>query len=321
MSKKIKKFLQAFWVKFSQEGIPKESAALTFVTILGFVPFLIFILFLLPELPFLQLETQLKDIIISIFVPSSAEHITEYINQLINQKIPFNLFNFIILLITSFSLFKIINDSFDNILNVHELKKKGFVTNMVKFFGMTVFGGILILILFSATSMPIVNKFIDFPFLHKSSLYLTPVILLFIIFSLGFSLIPTINIRKNSILIGSTVSTVLWILFKSLFNWYIATLTNIELIFGVLAFVPIFLFWIYANWIIILSGVIIVSILENRHIRRPKISEAKQKIRLTFEKIDENNEYDSICSTTISPAELKNILGKMLSEAKEEEEE
>jgi membrane protein len=319
MNRRIVKFMKAFWDKFSSEGIPKESAALTFVTILGFVPFLIFILFLLPELPFLQIETQLKDIIISIFVPESAEQISEYIGQLVNQKIPFNLFNFIILLITSFSLFKIINDSFDNILNVHELRKKGVITNIVRFFGMTVFGGLLLLILFSATSIPIVNRFVDFPFLQKLSLYLTPVVLLFIIFTLGFSLIPTIKIRKRSIFFGSVFSTLIWILFKSLFNWYIATLTNIELIFGVLASVPIFLFWIYANWIIILSGVVIVSILENRHIKRHIGDEAKQKIKVTFEKIDANNEYDSICSTSIKPSELKEILSKIVEEEPEKE--
>lgn len=319
MSNKILSFMKAFWKKFSNEGVPKESAALTFVTILGFVPFLIFLLFLLPELPFLQIETQLKDKIISIFVPESAEQISEYIGQMVNKKVPFNLFNFIILLITSFSLFKIINDSFDNILNVHELRKKGFVANMVKFFGMTIFGGLLLLILFSATSIPIVHKFVKFPFLQKLSLYLTPIILLFIIFTLGFSLIPTIKIRKRSIFFGSVFSTILWILFKSLFNWYIAALTNIELIFGVLASVPIFLFWIYANWIIILSGVVIVSILEKRHISRPVSPEAHPKIKVTFEKIDANNEYDSICSTSINPQELKGILEKLIEKPEESE--
>jgi len=319
MSKKLIGFVKAFWTKFSHEGIPKESAALTFVTILGFVPFLIFLLFLLPELPFLQIETQLKDIVISIFVPESADQITEYISQFVNQKIPFNLFSFLILLVTSFSLFKIINDSFDNILNVHELRKKGVIANIIKFFGMTVFGGLLLLILFSATSIPIVNIFVEFPFLQKMSLFFTPMVLLFIIFTLGFSLIPTIKIRKRSIFYGSAFSTIVWILFKSLFNWYIATLTNIELIFGVLASVPIFLFWIYANWIIMLSGVVIVSILENRHISRPAIYEEKPKIKITFEKIDENNEYDSICSTSIKPEELKEILGKLVEPNEEEE--
>ncbi|MBN1327235.1 MAG: YihY/virulence factor BrkB family protein, partial [Candidatus Cloacimonetes bacterium] len=161
MSKKIIKFIKDFVFKFQQEGIFKESAALTFVTLLGFVPFMIFIFFLLPELPFLKIQNQFKDLLISIFLPSSAEQISAYITQIINKKISFNLFNFVILIITSFSLFKIINDSFDNILNVHELRKQDFLTNFVKFLGMTIFGGLLILILLSATSIPLVTKFVS----------------------------------------------------------------------------------------------------------------------------------------------------------------
>ncbi len=309
---KLMFFLQAFRTKFSQEGIFKESAALTFVTLLGFVPFLIFIIFLLPELPFLKIQSQIKDILISIFLPSSAELISNYIAQIIEQKISFNSLNFLILIFTSYSLFKIINDSFDRILNVHELRKKGLLSNFVKFLGMAIFGGLLLLILFSAASVPIIAQFIEFPFLQKTSLYLTPFILLFIIFTLGFFLIPTIRVTKRSLFIGSAISAVFWIIFKSLFNWYIAHFTNFELIFGVLASIPIFLFWIYANWIIILSGVIIVSILEKRHIRPKILPREQRKLKITFEKYIGDENYDKISSTALSPEDVKTILKDFL---------
>ncbi|HCX72694.1 MAG TPA: hypothetical protein DHM37_03165, partial [Candidatus Cloacimonas sp.] len=151
---KIKDFFKIFFRSYSQKGIYKEAAALTFVTLLGFVPFVILFLFLLPELPFLQIGTNFSELLLKVFLPSSAEQITVIIKQIASQKIPFNFLSFIILLFSSYSLFKIINDSFDNILNVHELKRKDFLNNFVKFLGMTLFGGLLILILFSATSLP-----------------------------------------------------------------------------------------------------------------------------------------------------------------------
>lgn len=70
---KIFKFFKVFRHKFKEEGIYKESAALTFVTLLGFIPFIIFLVFFLPELPFLKLGSQFSDILISIFLPESAE--------------------------------------------------------------------------------------------------------------------------------------------------------------------------------------------------------------------------------------------------------
>ncbi len=312
MNKKIMEFLKAFKTKFKEEGIYKESAALTFVTILGFIPFFIFLIFFIPELPFLKVGTQFSDVLISIFLPESANQISEYISQLANQKMSFNLFSFIILLITSYSLFKIINDSFDNILNVHEKRKRGIIYNFVKFLGMTIFGSLLILLLLSTISMPIVSKFFDIPFLQEILLYLTPFFILFIIFSLGFAFIPTIKVKSRSIFIGSATASIIWIIFKFFFNWYIATLTNTELIFGYFASIPIFLFWIYANWIIMLCGVIIVSILEERHHINEIPKKDMQTVKITFEKLLNDNNLGGFSKATLNKDDIKNILRELL---------
>ncbi len=319
MNSKFVVFLKAFWKKFREEGVFKESAALTFVTLLGFVPFIIFILFFIPELPFLKSGTSFKDVLISVFVPSSADQIYNYVLQITNSKIPFNFINFIVLLITSYSLFKIINDSFDNILNAHEIRKKSFFSDIIKFFGMSIFGSLLILILLSATSFPIVSKFYDIPVLQGVSLYVTPFILLFIIFTLGFIYIPSVKVSTRSIAIGAAISSGIWIFFKAFFNFYIIHLTNIQVIFGVLASVPIFLFWIYANWIIILGGVIIVSILEKRHIKNLADRKDKQLVRITFEKIINAGEREEISSTTLNAEKVKQIISEIVNENPEKE--
>ncbi len=98
MNKKIIGIYKAFATKFKEQGVYKESAALTFVTLLGFIPFIIFLIFFLPELPFLKEGSQFSDLLIGIFLPESAAQISEYISQLANQRITFNLFSFVILL-------------------------------------------------------------------------------------------------------------------------------------------------------------------------------------------------------------------------------
>jgi len=208
MNKKIISIFKAFRDKFKEEGIYKESAALTFVTLLGFIPFLIFLIFFLPELPFLKLGSQFSDLLISIFLPESAAQISEYVSQLATQRITFNLFSFVILMGTSYSLFKIINDSFDNILNVHAKRKRGAIFNFIKFLGMVIFGSLLILLLLSTTSLPLVSRFFEVSYFQKMLLHLTPFLILFIIFSLGFAFIPTIRIRTKSIFIGSAIASV-----------------------------------------------------------------------------------------------------------------
>ncbi len=314
MNKKIIDFLKAFRTNFKEQKVYSLSASLTYVTLLGFVPFIIFILFFIPTLPFLRLETQIKDAIITTFVPESADMIYQYILQLAGKKIPFNIFSFGILIFTSYSLFKIINDTFDNILNVHEYRKITFFGDIVKFFGMTIFGSLLILILLSTSSLPIITKFYTIPYIQGIFLYVTPFMILFIIFTLGFFYIPTIKVRKRSIMIGAATSSAIWILFKSLFNWYIGNLTNIELIFGFLASIPVFLFWIYANWVIILSGVIIVSILEKRHLVSSTPKADLNTVKITFEKMITDKNMEKIVSTTIPRDEMKNILREILQE-------
>ena len=311
---KLLAFVHTFWKKFNHERVFSLSASLAYVTILGFIPFIIFLLNFLPELKFLHMEQNIQEIVKTIFVPDSAEQIFSYITTITSKSISFNLFSFIVLLLTSYSLFKIINDTFDNILNVHENRKKDIISNLTKFFGMSIFGSLLILILLSATSLPLISKFISLPFLQNISLYLSPFVILLIIFSLGFFLIPTTRLRKRSILLGAGISSFVWIVFKSVFNWYIITFTNIELIFGVLASIPIFLFWIYSNWIIILSGLIIVSILENRHIADDDAQLNKSRIRVTFEKVIDNDTLEHISDNVLNLKDLKNILGNVLSE-------
>lgn len=315
---KVVTFIKTFWKKYNEDKIFKESAALTYVTLLGFIPFIIFIVYFLPELPFLKLEDRITEITKSIFVPESAQVIFDYITQITNKRIPFNTISFVILLFTSYSLFQIINTTFDTILNAREIKSKKFLTEITRFFGMTIFGSLLILILLSAISLPIVSKFLNIDILQRISLYVSPFFILTLIFSLGFFYIPTVKVKKRSILIGAAISATVWILFKSFFNWYISTLTNIELIFGVLGAIPIFLIWIYANWIIMLSGVIIVSILEKRHISNIGKTTDQGIVKISFESTIDKNLIRKRFPNKFTRDDLKDILSEVLHENKVE---
>ena len=314
MLNKVIKSLTVFWNKIQDDGILKESAALTYVTMLGSIPFIIFLLYFLPDLPFLEINAKISSSIKEIFLPNSADLIYKYIQQLANKKIPFNLFSFVILLISSYSLFQIINSTFDKILNAQEFQSKNFFSNLVKFFGMTVLGSLLILILLSTTSLPFLVSFFEVPFLQRLFLYLTPEIIMFTVFSFGFFYIPTVKVKFRSIIIGAACSSITWILFKSLFNWYVVHLTNIELLWGVLASLPIFLFWIYSTWVIMLSGITIVSILENRHIP-VKSDIPSQKLRITIEKSINKDEMIKLSTPTLlNKDDVKEILTDIFTE-------
>lgn len=306
-------FFRVFSRKFMKDRVFNQSASLTYVTLLGFIPFMIFLFFLIPELPFAS-GRSLESILISIFVPDSAQQIGDYITQLTTQKISFNLFSFLLLIFTSYSLFRIINDTFDKILGAATHKNKNFFGDIIKFFGMCVGGVLLLIILLSSSSVPILLKFIEVPMLQSVITSLSPFLIMFVIFSLGFFFIPTVKIRNTSILIGASSSALVWMAFKYAFDWYINNLTNMELIFGVVSFIPIFLFWIYANWVIILGGVILVAILDGR-IEIDEIAPAKKEIiRIIIEREVDPDQVQKLSENITNSHDLKKSLEAFLKE-------
>jgi len=87
----------------------------------------------------------------------------------------------------------------------------------------------------------------------------------------------------------------------------------LQLIYGVLASVPILLIWIFINWTIILSGVVFVSIYENRYIESKSIKEDKSiviSIEIRGEKIPK-----MLKSEKISKKDIKNIIKEVLDES------
>lgn len=311
--KAIVNFFITFNRKFINDRVFNQSASLTYVTLLGFIPFMIFLFFLIPELPFASGKS-LESFLISIFLPDSARQIGEYIEQLTTQKISFNLFSFLLLIFTSYSLFRIINDTFDKILGAATQKNRNFFGDIIKFFGMCVGGVLLLLILLSSSSVPFLLKFIEVPMLQSVITSLSPFLIMFVVFSLGFFFIPTVKIKNISILIGASSSALIWMAFKYAFDWYINNLTNMELIFGVVSFIPIFLFWIYANWVIILGGVVLVAILDGREEQHQIVAENKETLRIIIEKEIDQDNSEKLKEFITNTKDVKKVLKRIIDE-------
>jgi uncharacterized BrkB/YihY/UPF0761 family membrane protein len=54
-------------------------------------------------------------------------------------------------------------------------------------------------------------------------------------------------------------------------------MTKMKVFYGVISSFPIFLFWIYANWIIVLSGIVLLSLMsKNRKHRKISVKRITQ---------------------------------------------
>lgn len=254
-------FLLKFRNRFNDEKILKEASSLTFVTVLGFIPFLLFVLFLLPDIPTMNLKNNLKNYIISTFLPDSANLVVNYINVIFENNYSLNIINLIMLIITSYSLFASITGVFDRILKIKTEEKITVIAMLLKFFGTLILGFMIFILLFSMSSIPYLSLIFDNTFFLSLSGFFLPVLMWFILIFLSYFFVPSNRMKAFSIVVSATVSSVLWVLMKYGFDWYITNLTRIKLLYGVISSFPIFLFWIFANWVIVLCGVILLSLM------------------------------------------------------------
>lgn len=275
-------FLRILYHRIISEGILKESASLTYITLLGFVPFITFLVLIAPDLPFLNLGEKFRDIVAKNFIPGSAEAILNFVDELFLRRAGFNIFNFVILIITSYSLFTVIRETFDRILSMQLKTSQDLLTQFVKFFGTIVFGLMIIVLLFSSSSIPLITKLLKYPLLQWMMVVI-PFVLQFLGMMFLYMLLPSVRIKRSSLIRGAFWTTVIWVLGKGLFDFYIYNLTNVQAVYGVLAALPVFLMWIYLNWVIILGGIVLVSVIDSGASSTFVRKEPQKAVRITVE--------------------------------------
>lgn len=291
--KEVRGFVLTFYRRFSSESILKESASLTYITILGFIPFLMFILMIAPELPFLNLKDKFYSLVMNNFIPSSAKAVNTVFEDLLDRPAGFNIFSFVTMLITSYSLFRVIRDTFDRILIMEYRYSQDILSQLVKFLGTIILGLFIMILLFSSSSLPLISKLLKLEMLQWFT-YVIPFLLQFAAIIFLYALMPSTRVKRSSLFRGAFWTTVIWVLTKSLFDFYIYRLTNYQAVYGVLATLPIFLMWIYVNWVIILGGIVLVSVIDSSDQEEAHEKQPKQLVKVTLEMYSDSKLNDRL---------------------------
>ncbi|MFA7543209.1 MAG: YihY family inner membrane protein [Candidatus Cloacimonadaceae bacterium] len=275
-------FLRLMLNRIIKEKVPREAGSLAYTTILGFIPFVTFIVMLAPDLPFLNLKDKIADFVAQNFIPGSADAVMKMISEMIERRMGLNIMVFVILLISSYLLFENIRSTFDRILNTHAPQSTDFFSQFIKFFGTLVFGLVIMVLLFSSSSLPIISRLLKMPLFNLLS-YVFPFLIQFLALLFLYMLMPSAKIKRSSLIRGTFWATLIWVFIKYGFDYYIYNLTSYQAVYGVLAALPIFLFWIYVNWLIILGGIVLVSVIDNQK-SEELIQKVPQKIvRISME--------------------------------------
>ncbi|MEX0745926.1 MAG: YihY/virulence factor BrkB family protein [Phycisphaeraceae bacterium] len=108
--------------------------------------------------------------------------------------------------------------------------------------------------------------------LGQLAAFLATWVLLFLL----YVLMPNTTVHLRPALIGSMIAAALWEIAKYMLGLYVNNAVGYTALYGTLALIPLFLFWVYVTWLIVLFGLELTYTLQTLKGRRLKEIEQRK---------------------------------------------
>jgi membrane protein len=250
------RFMQYLIRQFLNNGGIINASALTYTTLFAVVPLMTVTYAMLSAIPSInEYGDVIQNWIFENFVPTTGETIRSYLGEFTGQAKKLTGVGIGFLVITSIMMMRNIEVAFNRIWRVSD-QRKG-VSSFLLYWAVLSLGPILIGLGLVVTSyvatLPFVNSAADI--VGKGRLLLLlPLVMSIVAFTLLYVAVPNCKVPLKNAFIGGVVVAVLFESAKRGFAFYATQFPSYELIYGAFAAVPLFLFWIFISWVIILSG-------------------------------------------------------------------
>ncbi|MCT4700782.1 virulence factor BrkB family protein [Enterobacteriaceae bacterium H20N1] len=262
------------WQRIDQDNMTTLAGNLAYVSLLSLVPFVAVVFALFAAFPmFSDVSVQLRHFIFSNFIPATGDIIQRYIEQFVANSSKMTIVGACGLIVTALLLMYAVDSALNTIWRSTRTRPKIYsfaVYWMILTLGPLLAGASLVIssYLLSLRWATGFNSMID------EVLRIFPLLLSWLSFWLLYSIVPTTRVPVRDALIGSLVAALLFELGKKGFALYITMFPSYQLIYGVLAVIPILFVWVYWTWCIVLLGAeITVTLGDYRKLR----TEAQQE--------------------------------------------
>ncbi|MBC7105498.1 MAG: YihY/virulence factor BrkB family protein, partial [Firmicutes bacterium] len=94
--------------------------------------------------------------------------------------------------------------------------------------------------------------------------YLLPFVLMFVITTLLYKILPNKKIKLSSILIGALITTVLIEIAKYVFAFYVVKIIKINTLYGSLSTFLALLMWLFYGWAVFIYGAELIKNIEKK---------------------------------------------------------
>ena len=261
-------FLWLVWRGFSQNRCPVRAAALSYTTLLALVPLLAVVLSISKSLlheTSADLVPKLMDWLVGVVAPElgraspgaqreAVQQIQSFIDNIHAGTL--GVVGSAFLIFVGIRLLMTIEQTFNDIWGIAH--GRSIWRKVVYYWTTTTLGPLLLLVAMYLTGraefLNIVGKLAIVPGFEKLLLHLTPFVVLWIGFSLGYALMPNTPVRPQAAIAGGIFGGTLWQLNNLLSTLYVSRVVTYSKIYGAIGIIPVLLVGLYFSWLIVLLG-------------------------------------------------------------------
>ncbi|WP_127957508.1 virulence factor BrkB family protein [Serratia microhaemolytica] len=266
-------FGRLLFQRIDQNGLTKLAGHLAYVSLLSLVPLVTVVFALFSAFPmFTDISIQLKNFVFANLIPAAGNVIQQHLEEFVANSNKMTALGICGLIVTALLLMS----SVDSVLNTiwRSKNKRSLVFSFAVYWMVLTLGPLLV-----GASMAISSYLLSLNWLTESGvsgffdevLRFFPLILSCFSFWLLYSVVPTVSVPTRDALVGALVAGVLFELGKKGFALYVTMFPSYQLIYGVLAVIPMLFIWVYWSWCIVLLGAEITATLGDYRLQRRQI--------------------------------------------------
>ena len=249
---RVKRLAAHVWRHFAEDRLFDEAASLSYTSLLSMVPLLAVVFGVASAFPVFEHWTeQLQSFVFSNFVPASGDQIQIYLTGFLESVGKLTLPGTLLLILTALLLMVRIESAFNLIWRVPTARS--IRDRVVMYWAVLTLGPLALGAAAALSAQPVFEQVVLGVSTHSNWRGLGIFSLSWLAFSVMFILVPNRNVRISHAAVGAFLSALLFALAKKAFVTYVEN-ASFNVIYGALATIPIFLFWLYLVWIVILLG-------------------------------------------------------------------
>jgi membrane protein len=237
--------------RFVADRCGSEARSLSYISLVSLIPMVLTVTFALKAFVFFPpLQERFIQYLSAYFLPEKTQIITVYLESILEQSRSIGFFGTAAMVLSSFFLVLVLSKSVNAIWrqDVHA----PFLKTVVKFF----------VIIVSVPVIVMVTAFLNYAvlirpdFMHSVRLTMAMSLLLhWLLFALLLGLMPNEPVKFLSTLIVGVITGTVGFLLRAALDLYVRLFPQMNVLYGSLAFIPIFLLWVYLLWLLVLFGV------------------------------------------------------------------